>query len=280
VATFTVDQSTGALKEVGRVSSRGDRPTYITIDKTGRWALVANNLGHLVGHSIAVFEIKPDGKLAEAKQFHMTGVRAHQIRIHPSNKYVFVPNIDSDTISQFLFDASTGKMTPNKTPTVSVETMSGPRHLDFHPNGKWLYLSNEYAATVMSFKVNDDGTLTRFHTVSGLPADYTGKKWQSEIRVTPNGRFVYAGERSHESIATFEINQQDGKLTFRGNEPTMGKTPRNFVLSPDGKWMIVGNQESNSLVTFGVDPNKGSLSMAFGPLEQSTPYVHMFLTLP
>jgi 6-phosphogluconolactonase len=303
VASYSVDQKTGALKQTARVDAMGDRPTYVTIDKTGKWLLVANNLGHLRGHSVVVFALEPDGKVGAVKQTLMTGIRAHQIRVHPSNKWVYVNNIDSDTISQFKFDETTGKLTPNDPATVSVAPdplpteprppagpgmpamgYTGPRHLDFHPNARWIYLSNEYAATVMAFKINDDGTLTRFQEISGLPADYTGRKWQSEIRVHPSGKFVYAGERSHESIATFAIDQQTGKLTFKGNTPTMGKTPRNFALTLDGKWMVVGNQglmtDPGNLVLFSINQDSGKLTVADGPMMQATPYVHVFVMLP
>jgi 6-phosphogluconolactonase len=305
VASFAIDQSTGALEEIGRTESLGDRPTYVTNDRTGKWLLIVNNLGHLHGNSIVVFPIKSDGSAGAAKQMlTMTGeIRAHQIRVHPSNRWVYVPNIDSDNIAQFRFDAETGALTPNDPPAVSVAPVplpteprppagpgmpamgyTGPRHLDFHPNGKWLYLSNEYAATVMAFKVNDDGTLTRFQEISGLPADYTGRKWQSEIRVAPSGKFVYAGERSHESIATFAVDQKDGMLSLKGHTPTKGSTPRNFALSPDGKWMVVGNQGlpmvPGSLITFAIDAERGTLTPAFGPMSQPTPYAHLFVLLP
>jgi 6-phosphogluconolactonase len=303
LASYAVDQQTGALKEIARVDAQGDRPTYITIDRTGRHILVANNLGHLHGNSVVVFPRNPDGTAGEAKQKLMTGIRAHQIRVHPSNRWVYVPNIDSDTISQFLFDEETGTLTPNTPPTVSVAPVplpaeprppagpgmpamgyTGPRHLDFHPNGKWVYLSNEYAATVIAFTINDNGTLTPFQTISGLPPDYTGRKWQSEIRVAPSGKFLYVGERSHESIATFVVNQQDGTLTRAGNTGTLGKTPRNFALTPDGRWMVVGNQglgmDPGSLVLYTVNPDNGSLLVVFGPAPLPTPYVHLFMMLP
>ena len=151
LASFSIDQKTGALTETGRTDALGDRPTYITIDKTGKWVLIANNLGHLHGNSVVVFPIKPDGSVGPAKQMLMTGIRAHQIRVHPSNKWVYVNNIDSDTISQFEFDEQTGTLSPNDPATVSVAPnplpteprppagpgmpamgYTGPRHLDFH----------------------------------------------------------------------------------------------------------------------------------------------------
>jgi 6-phosphogluconolactonase len=290
VASFTINQTTGALREIGRISSGGDRPTYITIEKNGKFALVANNLGHLVGHSVTVFPIEADGTLAEPVQAITTGTRAHQIRVHPSNKWVYVPNIDSDTVSQFRFDEKTGKLTPLSPPEVTVDAKLGPRHLDFHPNGKWVYLSNEYGAVVVTFSINDDGTLKALGApVSGVPADYSTDpmdKWQSEIRVHPSGRFVYAGERARtpmvadQSVAVFAVDEKTGALRLKQNVPTMGRTPRNLVLDPAGKWLVVGNQESNSLVTFRIDPDKGTLTKAFGPMEQPTPYVHLYVMLP
>ena len=281
VVSYSIDQKTGALKEIGRLSAQGDRPTYIILDRTGKYVLVANNLGHLVGNSIAVFPVQADGTLGAPIQKLNTGIRAHQVRVHPSNKWVYVPNIDSDTVSQFLFDEKTGMLTAMAPATASVPAMQGPRHLDFHPSGKWVYLSNEYGATVTTFSVNSDGTLVEVPpAVSGLPADFTARKWQSEIRVAPSGQFVYVGERVHETIAIFEVNPQTGGLTLKGHQPTLGKTPRNFMLDPSGSWMVVGNQESNSLISLRIDKATGGLTQAFGPIDQPTPYVHLFVSLP
>ncbi len=284
VATYTIDQQSGELKEIGRRSSEGDRPTYIILDKTGKFAFVANNLGHLKGNSIVVFPVGSDGVLGEpVHKIQMTGVRAHQVRIDPTNKYVYVPNIDSDTVSQYAFDEKTGKLSPLDPPTATVDAMFGPRHLDFHPNGKWLYLSNEYKAMTVPFEITGNGTLRHMgDAVFGLPKDYDpmARRWQSEIRVHPSGKFVYAGERVHESLAVFEVDGASGKLTLKKNVATEGKTPRNFALTPSGKWLVVGNQESSSLVLFKVEGDGGELVKKQGPIDQPFPYVHLFLTLP
>jgi 6-phosphogluconolactonase len=284
VATYTVDQASGELKEIARRSSEGDRPTYIILDKTGKFALVANNLGHLKGNSIVVFPVGNDGVLGEPVfKIQMTGIRAHQVRIDPSNKYVYVPNIDSDTVSQFSFDEKTGKLTPLDPATASVDMMFGPRHLDFHPNGKWVYLSNEYKAMTVPFEIQGNGTLKHMgDAVFGLPQSYDpmARRWQSEIRVAPSGKYVYAGERVHESLAIFAVDPNSGSLTLKKNVETLGKTPRNFALTQDGKWLVVGNQESSSLVLFKVTGDGGDLEKTQGPIDQPFPYVHLFVTLP
>jgi hypothetical protein len=175
-------------------------------------------------------------------------------------------------VSQFRFDDKTGMLTAMTPAAATVPAMQGPRHLDFHPSGKYVYLSNEYGATVTTFSVKDDGTLVEVPpAVSGLPADFTARKWQSEIRVAPSGRFVYAGERVHETIAIFEVNAQTGGLTLKGHQPTLGKTPRNFMLDPSGTWMVVGNQESNSLISLRIDKATGGLTQAFGPVDSRRP---------
>ena len=280
VGSFAIDPVSGGLREIGRVPSGGDRPTYITVDKNNRYVMVANALGHMVGNSVTVLPVRPDGSLAPAQQAITTGMGAHQIRVHPSNKFVYVPNYWSDYISQLIFDESTGTLTPNEPPTVAVEKGAQPRHLDFHPNGRWVYLSLEFTAQVKAYNVNENGTLTEFQTISALLPTYMGRKWQSEIRVAPSGRYVYVGERVDESLAIFEVDQNSGKLTLKGHQATYGKTPRNFVLDPTGDWLVVGNQESNSLVSFQVDPDTGSLKKRFGPMDLPTPYVHVFMTIP
>jgi 6-phosphogluconolactonase len=320
VVTYAINQTSGKLTEVSRVDSGGGRPTYIIFDKTGKYVLVANNLGHLPGQgsSLAVFKVKSDGTLAEAQQTLMSGftdppagmtdpvpfVRSHQIRVHPSNKYVYVPNIDSDTVSQFLFDEKTGKLTPNEPPFVALTggednqpftappgIFFGPRHLDFHPNGKWVYLSNEYSALVVAFKVTASGTLEQMGApVAGNPEEFDGGKWQSEIRVHPSGRFVYAGERDkpnsppdakhvrQDSMAIFKVNSTTGMVSRMGNVAT-DKTPRNFALDPSGNWIVVGNQDAHTLMTFRIKSD-GMLEMVSETKDQHAPYVHLFVTLP
>jgi 6-phosphogluconolactonase len=280
VQAYAIDQTSGALTEVGtRVGSQGDRPTYTTLDKTGKWLLVANNLGHLVGKSIAVFPIKGDGSVGEATQAIYAGtdpanmnkpfVRSHNIRLDPSNRYAFVANIDSDNISQFKFDAATGMLTPNDPPAVAVPNPSfpttsssptnakmgtGPRHVEFHPTKPWVYLAAEYGAQVVPFEMKDNGTLTLMsQPVSGLPDSYSmdpSDKWASEIRLHPSGRFMYVGQRARtalvtdQTVAVFDVDQQTGALTRKANEPTLGKTPRNLALDPSGNWLVVANQEA------------------------------------
>jgi 6-phosphogluconolactonase len=329
IQAYSIDQNTGALKEIGkRFSSHGDRPTYLTIDKTGKWALVANNLGHLVGNSLAVFPIKPDGTLGDAVQTINAGtdpdnmgmpfVRSHQIRLDPTNRFAYVPNIDSDNVSQFKFDARTGKLTPNDPPALAIPSPGyattstsptapkagiGPRHLDFHPNGKWAFLSTEYGAQVVPLSINADGTLKIMHeSVSGLPDDYSRDpmdKWQSEIRVHPSGHFLYVGERARtpmvtdQTVAILEIDQKTGAVIRKGNEPTLGKTPRNLALDPSGTWLAVGNQDPakptevpappfpfTSVVVYRIDQKTGMPRKAFGPLEQKNPFVLLFVMLP
>jgi 6-phosphogluconolactonase len=329
VQAYAIDQGTGALTEVGtRVSSQGDRPTYITLDKTGKWALVANNLGHLVGKSIAVFPINADGSVGEAVQSLNAGtdpanmdkpfVRSHTIRLDPSNRYVYVANIDSDNISQFKFDAATGMLTPNDPATVAIPNPGfpttsssptnaklgiGPRHLDFHPSKPWVYLSTEYGAQVVQLKMNDNGTLEMMPPpVSGLPDGYSSDpndKWQSEIRIHPNGRFLYVGERartamvSEQTVAIFDVNPTTGAVTRKANEPCLGKTPRNLALDPTGNWLVVANQDPakptdmpqpaypfSSIVVYKIDQATGLLKKTFGPVEQMNPFVVLFVTLP
>jgi 6-phosphogluconolactonase len=329
VQAYSIDQATGALKEVGtRVSSQGDRPTYAVLDKTGKWLLVANNLGHQVGRSLAVFPIKPDGSVGEATQTLFAGtdpanmnkpfVRSHNIRLDPSNRYAYVANIDSDNISQFKFDQTTGTLTPNDPPAIAVPNPAfpttsssptnpkmgiGPRHVEFHPTKPWLYLSAEYGAQVVQFEIKDNGTLAMMPPpVSGLPESYSsdpGDKWQSELRFHPSGRFLYVGERARtaavteQTVAIFEVNQQTGVPTRIANEPTLGKTPRNLALDPTGHWLVVANQDPAkptdlpqpphpyaSIVVFKVDQSTGRLTRVADPIQQMNPFVVTFVTLP
>lgn len=244
-------------------------------------------------------------------------VRSHTIRLDPTNKYAYVANIDSDNISQFKFDEITGTLTPNDPASIAVPNPgfpttsssptnaklgTGPRHLDFHPSKPWVYLSAEYGAQVIPFTRNANGTLTMMPgAVSGLPGGYSSDpndKWQSEIRIHPNGRFLYVGERARtavvadQTVAIFEVNQQTGALTLKGNEATLGKTPRNLALDPQGRWLVVANQDPakptdtpqppypfSSLVVYRIDQTTGLLTRVGEPLQQTNPFVVLFVPL-
>ncbi|APR81852.1 6-phosphogluconolactonase [Minicystis rosea] len=257
VASFRIDAKTGGLTFVNRVSSQGDGPAHVSTDGTGAFALVAN----YGGGTVAVLPLAANGMLSEAVDVHDHGggsANPHQILTDASNAHAYVPNKGKDTVTQYGFDAATGKLA-NPT-TLTVASGAGPRHLDLHPTSPHAYLLNELGSTIVALARDpSSGALSSRQTLSTLPAGFTGANTCAEVQVAPSGRFVYASNRGHDSIAIFAV-QPDGKLSLVGHQPTMGKTPRHFHLEPSGRVLVVANVDSSNVVTFKVDPDAGTLT--------------------
>ena len=269
ISSFEIDRKSGKLKFLNQVSTHGAGPCFVSLDKTGRFVLVAN----YDGGSVATFEIEPDGSLSLAKGFvqhsgsgtdkeRQEGPHAHWIATSPDNRFALVADLGLDDVLVYKFDDVQGKLTPNSPPYAQVKAGSGPRHLAFAPNGKFAYLITEMASTVVAFSYNaEKGTLTTLQTLPNLPKDYTGLKEAAEITVHPNGKFVYASNRgSANSIGAYKIDGAKGTLTPIGIFPTGGKIPRHFTIDPTGKFLIAANADSNNLVTFKIDENTGALT--------------------
>ena len=258
VAAFTIDQKTGDLTLLNRVSSGGDGPAFISVDHSGKYVMVAN----YDGGTSRVFPITADGSFGAASDSKSPGMYSHQILTDPANKFAFVVNLGSNTISQYVFDATNGTLTANSVPSVKAATGAGPRHLAFHPSGKFAYLLAETKYTLSAYSYDATlGQLTSLNnTLSMLPAgaDGTGNSG-AEVAVAPSGNFVYGSNRGHNSIATFSINATTGLLTFVSSTPSGGSTPRSFTISADGKLMLVAN-ESGNVTSFSVDVATGALA--------------------
>jgi 6-phosphogluconolactonase len=269
ISSFEIDRKSGKLKLLNQVSTHGAGPCYVSLDKDGRFVLVAN----YDGGSVATFEIEPDGSLSLAKGFvqhsgsgadkeRQEGPHAHWIGVSPDNRYALVSDLGLDDVLVYKFDDVQGKLTPHTPPYAQVKAGSGPRHLAFAPNGKFAYLVTEMASTVIAFSWNaEKGTLNTLQTLPMLPKDYNGVKEAAEITVHSNGKFVYASNRgSANSIAAFKVDGAKGTLTPIGIFPTGGKIPRHFTIDPTGKFLIAANADSNNLVTFKIDENTGALT--------------------
>ena len=256
VASFAVNRQTGDLTFVNRVDSGGGAPAFVGVDRSGKFVLVAN----YNGGTARVFPIASDGGLGAFSDTQSPGTNSHMIITDPANKFAFVPNKGSDTISQYSFDAATGKLLPNAVPSVKTATGAGPRHLAFHPNGKFAYAINELDDTLAAYSYDAAlGRLTFLQSPSTLPNGVNGASNScAEVVVAPSGNFVYGSNRGHDSIATFSI-AADGKLTFVTTTPSGGNVPRSFTLSSDGKLMLVAN-ESGNVTSFTVDPASGALT--------------------
>ena len=267
VKAFAFDNKTGRLKLLNEQASMGDHPCYISIDKTGKWISV----GNYSSGNFAVLPINQDGSLGTpSASIQHTGQGVNKSRqesphVHATvfstdNNYLYVPDLGIDKVMIYSFNAKTGAITPSKDTAFKLEEGSGPRHIDFHPNGKWVYLIQEMAGTVTAFNYKN-GRLERIQSISSLPKGYSKPFTSADIHVSPNGKFLYASNRdSSNTIAIFKIDQLTGKLYLSGHQSTLGKTPRNFNLDPSGNFLLVANQNSNSVVIFKINRQTGLLT--------------------
>lgn len=288
VSAFSIDRTTGKLTFLNEVASRGADPCYITVDKTGKYVLVAN----YTGGSVATFPVLEDGKLGEASTFvqhtgHGTdpkrqeGPHAHSIDLSPDNRFASVDDLGLDELLAYKFDATTGSLTPNDPPFAKLDSGSGPRHFALRPDGKFAYVVSEMKGTVTVFS-NDPHTGTRhlLQTVSTLPPDFKGDIEDAEIEVHPSGKFLYASNRGDgNSIAVFAIDAGKGTLTPIEITPTRGKTPRSFAIDPTGTLLFAANQQSNNIVVFRIDQQTGKLTPTGHVLDVASPVCVRFLAL-
>jgi len=298
ISAFAINRADGQLKLLNTVRSGGAGPTYISIHPSGRFLLVANYFGG----SVAVLPILPDGKLSEpsdikvdtgklgptkptnspAGTFAFSGhdrTHAHMAASDPSGRYVLHVDLGLDQIFVWKFDDQKGVLTPNDPPALAYPPGDGPRHFHFHPNGQWFYSIQEEGSTlVMADYDAAKGRLTPRQTISTLPTEFAGSNFCSEILVSADGRFVYAGNRLHDTISIFAIGK-NGKLTYVKEEPTRGNYPRSFSFDPSGQFLYCCNQRADNLTVFRVDRKTGSLTFTGHYVPVGNPSMLVFLDL-
>jgi 6-phosphogluconolactonase (cycloisomerase 2 family) len=279
VSAFAVDPTHGRLELLNSVGSGGAGPTYVSLHPCGRFALVANYFGG----SVAVLPILPDGRLGAAVDvkvdagtlgptrtpnappgsFAFSGhdrAHAHMIEADPSGRFVLHTDLGQDKIFVWKFDEQKGVLTPADPPSVAFPPGDGPRHFALHPNGRWLYSIQEEGSNIVLFDFDAaTGRLTARQTISTLPPGFGGSNFCSEILVSGDGRFVYAGNRLHDSIGILSIGP-NGTLTLVGEEWTRGDYPRSFNFDPAGRFLYCCNQRGDNIAVFRVDRNTGGLS--------------------
>jgi len=257
VASFSVDPKTGDLEFLNRVDSGGAAPAFVAVDHSGKYVLVAN----YDAGTTRIFPIDADGSLGAPSDDKSPGMNSHMILTDPGNKFAFVMNKGSDTVTQYAFDAANGTLTPNTPPSVMTAAGAGPRHLAFHPSGKYAYVIAENNDTLSAYAYDALlGQLSFLESKSTLPAGESGGSNScAEVVVAPSGKFVYGSNRGHDSIARFSIDEDTGQLTFIDTTPSGGNVPRSFTLSADGELMLVAN-ESGNVTSFSVDTKSGELT--------------------
>jgi 6-phosphogluconolactonase (cycloisomerase 2 family) len=298
VSAFAVDPASGRLKPLNTVRSGGAGPTFVSLHPSGRFVLVANYFGG----SVAVLPVLADGRLGEATDvksdagkvgptkathappgsFAVSGhdrTHAHMIQADPAGRFVLHTDLGLDKIFVWKFDARKGTLAPNDPAAVALPPGDGPRHFHFHPNGRWLYSVQEEGSTVVRFDYDAAaGRLTSRQTVSTLPPGFAGSNFCSGILVSGDGRFVYAGNRLHDSVAIFSVGR-DGTLTYAGEEWTRGDYPRSFNLGPGGRFLYCCNQRADNVTVFRVDRKTGGLSFTGHYAAVGNPSCIVFLDL-
>ena len=298
VSAFAINPDDGKLKLLNTVRSGGAGPTYVSVHPSGRFLLVANYFGGCVsvlpilpeGGLGAATDVKNDaGKLGPAKatnappgSFAFSGhdrTHAHMIQADPSGRFVLHVDLGLDQILVWKFDEQKGVLTPNDPSAVSLPPGDGPRHFHFHPNGRWFYSIQEEASNIVLFDYDaEKGTLKPRQTISSLPPGFAGSNFCSEILVSADGRFVYAGNRLHDSIGIFSVGK-NGELTFVGEEWTRGNYPRSFNFDPTGRFLYSCNQRGDNIAVFRVDHKKGGLAFTGHYLSVGNPSIIVFVDL-
>jgi 6-phosphogluconolactonase len=258
ISSYRIDQRRGELSLIDAVSLATD-PCYVSMDRKGRFLLSA----YYEGRGVMVHPIGGNGAVGDPPvERRETARGAHCFQTDPSNRFAFVPHIAGrgpNEIWQFRFDEQTGHLTPNTPPKVSPEQPVGPRHYCFHPTKDMAYFSNEQGCSVTAYRFDTStGTLSAVQTVSTLPDGYTGQNSCSQIRITPSGKFLYAPNRGHNSIACFTVDPSTGLLTSVGQAPSE-QIPRAFNLDPDGKFLYAAGLESGRLAAYRIEQDSGRL---------------------
>ena len=269
VHAYSIDRGTGALKPIA-TSPLAESFPYISLDRTGRVLFGASYGGNLV----SVNAVGGDRRiLPEPLQVIPTARNAHAIRVDNSNRFVFVPHLGTDQIFQFVFDERSGRLASNTPPLLQLKAGTGPRHLVVSSDNRFVYLLSELVATVTTLSLDPKtGLLAEVSSVSALPPDSKLQPgaprpnsrnpdndiWAADLHLTPDGKFLYASERTSSTLATFAVDGSTGKLTYLSSTPTE-KQPRGFAIDPSGKFLVASGEKSETLSVYSIDPASGAL---------------------
>ena len=272
--SFAIDPKTGQLSPIGN-GPLADSMAYIATDRGGK-VLFSAFYG---GNKVALNPLSANGVVGEPKQVIPTGLNAHAALPSPDNRFMFATNLGSDQVLRFAFDAAAGTLTPSD-PAIKVPEKSGPRHFVFHPDGKFVYLVHELNADVAAFSYEaKSGAWTEIQRTTALPEGFSGKPWAADIHITPDGRFLYASERTTSTLAAFKVDAASGKLTAIGSVATE-KQPRGFNIDPSGRYLAAVGEMSDSMTVYAIDQSSGALSKLNSYATGKKPNWVEFLNLP
>lgn len=268
------------LKLINRRSSGGAHPCFVAVNEKG--AVLAANY---TGGNVAYLQLDPQGRLStpldvqqhtgQGTTDRQQGPHAHSVWFNPVDNSIISIDLGTNELWFSRIDKETQKLVPRTQDKLAMDPGDGPRHLVFHPNGKWIYVVNELSSTVTLVTRSDDGLYSKGPSISSLPEGYAEPNTCADIRITSDGNFVYASNRGHNSIAVLGVNEKDGTLQLLGNKGCGGDGPRNFALSPDENYLLVANQHTNNIVTLKRDVKTGFLRYV-SEAEAPTPVCIVF----
>jgi 6-phosphogluconolactonase len=285
IYAYQLDPQTGKAQLLNKKESRGEAPCYIAISENRKWITV----GNYSGGNLITYAIDKDGKLTDQYQLvHHDGKsinpkRQEKPHVHstvftPDNKYLLVPDLGTDKVMIYAFNEK--KNMPiggTQQGFAKITDGSGPRHLDFHPNGKWAYVIEEMGGTISGWKYYN-GTLEKFQHIDAHPADYQGSRGSADIHVSPDGKFLYASNRYEaNNIAIYSIDGKTGMLKLVGFQDLPGKKPRNFAIDPGGQLLLVANQDSDSITVFKRNMETGKLELLPVDIKAGSPVCLKFV---
>ncbi len=283
VSAFAVNRETGNLMLLNTQPTNGAAPCDLEVDATESMLVVAN---YTSGSTIA-YQVGEDGLLSEPTSFHehegsgpharQKSPHAHSVDFSADNRFVMVSDLGTDEVITYEADVANGKLT--QVGAASVQPGSGPRHFVFHPSDRFAYSLGEIGSNVTLMSYSDGKLEAIGDPVSTLPADFEGENNTAEIAVDPAGKFLYASNRGHDSIAVFAIDQESGALELTANVSTQGETPRNFAIDPTGKWLLAANQNTNNVVVYSIDKSTGGLTPTGTQITVDAPVCIDFLKM-
>jgi len=272
VSAYAIDPATGGLSLLNRAPAQGRGTCHIGLAGDGSMLAVAN----YVTGTVASYPVLGDGRLGETVSIMQhRGAEAphpHSANFAPDDRFLIVPDVGTHKVHLYRVDPARAMLQRHDPAEFPFRPGSGPRHLAFHPSGRYCYILEETGNMVMALKWDErSGTLEELQRIPTVPASFPGETWTAEIVVHPTGKFLYGSNRGHDSIAVFSIDPDSGRLSAVDYTPTQGSYPRNFNLDPTGRWLIALNRESNTVVTFAVDSRTGRLTPTGQVLELRSP---------
>lgn len=277
VAAFRVERKTGQLTLLNRQSTRGTGSCYLDVDRTGKTVVVAN----YSSGSVAALPIQADGSLAPSSSFvqhrgssvrstRQSEPHAHCLVISPDNRFAYAADLGTDQVFTYALNPLQAQLTPHQQRFVRTLPGAGPRHLTFHPDGNQLYAINELANSITLFHLQpSSGFLLEQTTISTLPPGFDGTSHTADLKVTPDGRFLYGTNRGHDSIAAYRI-LSDGQLKLLAIEPSLGKGPQNLLITPDGRFLLCANMPGDNIAVFQISAD-GKLAPIGEPMAVKSP---------